>query len=142
MRGSTGEVSWTEHENNSNAYSIEDRKILLVDDNQDVALVMASMLEDVGARVTVETDSKVALTKLKDQRQKWDALVTDQDMPAIKGTELARSASNMDTRIPAIIVTANPYDTDLINCEYNVLKKPVSIMEFLLALSAAMSSNS
>ena len=63
--------------------------ILFVDDDANLAELARLMLTRLGCRATVCTDSTVALRLFRDQPDRFDAVITDQIMPGLSGTELA-----------------------------------------------------
>jgi DNA-binding NtrC family response regulator len=63
-------------------------QILVVDDDSAVAELWRDVLIADGYRVTVETDPQIALTRAREQS--FDLLLTDVEMPNLRGTELLR----------------------------------------------------
>ncbi len=83
-------------------------KILVVDDNPDVAAVLSGMLEAHGAVSVAINDPFEARSVIMENPGAWSALVTDFDMPGLDGAHLARVASKCTPAIPCILVTALP----------------------------------
>lgn len=89
-------------------------QILVVDDEPDVARIMAINLEFEGYRVRVAYDGKQALEEVS--REKPDCILLDIMMPEVDGWEvLRRLKSDPETSsIPVIVVTARDTDIDRI----------------------------
>lgn len=85
---------------------LDDRMILVVDDQPAVLDVITAYLESAGAEVAASTDPEDALSALKDAPDAWDLLVTDFDMPGMNGAQLAEAAKTIKPTLPIILVTA------------------------------------
>jgi len=79
--------------------------IVVVDDEQPIAAMMAEFLTGIGYRVTPFTSSEAALSFLKDGADPVDLLVTDMNMPRICGDELSRQVLALYPELPIIICT-------------------------------------
>lgn len=86
--------------------SLAGHRILVVDDMPDVADVLSEMLETAEAVTIAVSDPDEALELMTDNPGLWSALVTDQDMPGLRGSDLARAARACVPPIPTILVTA------------------------------------
>jgi CheY-like chemotaxis protein len=77
-------------------------RVLVVDDNQALATVVAQTLEhiDEGLQATYTTDPERALTRLREES--IDCLIADYEMPELDGLALAAAD---DTDTPFIIYT-------------------------------------
>ncbi len=106
--------------------------ILLVDDDKAVVDMIAQFLEFKGFTVTKETDVQSALSALTKYPDKFDLLITDQNMPGITGLMLIRAINNINADIPAILISGHPiesfaeepYFNELVN---GFLAKPFSM---------------
>lgn len=79
--------------------------VLLVDDQPEVLGVTARMLERAGCDVITAESGTEALEVLKDSPQAFDLVMTDQNMPKMKGTEFIRRASEIVDDMPFIILS-------------------------------------
>ena len=79
--------------------------ILIVDDEDDVAQMMQSMLERLGYQVSSKTSSIEALEIFRTQPEKFDIVITDQTMPQMTGVELAKELMLIRPDIPVILCT-------------------------------------
>lgn len=94
------------------AVKVEDRvvtggseRILLVDDEEIVADMSRSMLEHLGYKVTVFTNSVEAFSVFQNTPLLFDVVITDQTMPAMTGFDLAQRMLTIRPDIPIIICT-------------------------------------
>ncbi len=82
-----------------------DEQILMVDDEEEIVLMSREMLEYLGYRVTIRTSSVEALEVFRAQPGRFDLVITDQTMPNMTGTELARELMSLRSDIPIILCT-------------------------------------
>lgn len=80
-------------------------RILLVDDEEIVADMSRSMLEHLGYKVTVFTNSVEAFSVFQQAPLLFDVVITDQTMPAMTGFELAQRMLTIRPDMPIIICT-------------------------------------
>jgi PAS domain S-box-containing protein len=83
--------------------------ILLVDDDKNLVFGTELMLKQLGYRVSAQTDPLVALKLFCEAPEQFDLIITDQAMPHMNGTELARELARIRPDIPVILCTG--YDT-------------------------------
>ena len=79
-------------------------RVLVVDDEPLVALLTASMLEDLGHASQVVPSGMSALNVLRADRT-IDAVITDYAMPDMNGAELAAQISHLRPGLPVILAT-------------------------------------
>ncbi|SHO53744.1 PAS domain S-box-containing protein [Desulfopila aestuarii DSM 18488] len=80
-------------------------RVLFIDDDEMVAQMGKTMLERLGYRVTVETSSLEALKNVQDQPERFDLVITDQTMPGMTGSDLARRILQIRPKMPIILCT-------------------------------------
>ena len=80
------------------------RHILVVDDEPLVCDAVKMMLEFDGHVVATVGSAKEALGKLEDS--KFDLVITDFEMPVMKGDELAAAIKARDPKQPIVLITA------------------------------------
>ncbi len=68
------------------------RRLLFVEDDELVGAAVGRMLRVFGHEVEWERDSEAALRRLRENGGRWDALVTDLNMPGLSGDELVERA--------------------------------------------------
>jgi CheY-like chemotaxis protein len=79
--------------------------ILYIDDEEILAEMGKHMFERLGYRVTVRTNSIEALTTFQNQPDLFDLVVTDQTMPGMTGSDLARKMLQIRPGMPIILCT-------------------------------------
>ncbi len=79
--------------------------ILLIDDEEMLVEMGRSMLERLGYRVTTRQSSIEALTTFQNQPQSFDLVITDQTMPLMTGSDLARRMLQIRPDLPIILCT-------------------------------------
>ena len=79
--------------------------ILFVDDEPEITFMGKKMLENLGYKVSITSDSLTALDEFKKDPDKYSLLVTDQSMPNITGTELAVMMKEIRPKLRVIVIT-------------------------------------
>ncbi|MGI9327162.1 MAG: hybrid sensor histidine kinase/response regulator [Pseudomonadales bacterium] len=112
-------------------------RLLLVDDDDMVLRVLEDLLKTRGFAVTAFSDPQTALAHLSKAANEIDVMITDNNMPKMKGVDLARSARQIVPDLPIILITgfARPSDTELSNISRNLMK-PVSSKDLTDAIRA------
>ncbi|MDP9148562.1 MAG: response regulator [Myxococcota bacterium] len=80
------------------------KRILVVDDQGELAEMMAWELADRGYEAVAVSSGTDALQRLKKER--FDVVVTDLSMPEVDGLMLLRASRELDPTRPVIMVTA------------------------------------
>ena len=80
-------------------------RILFIDDEEMLAGMGKTMLERLGYRVTAVTNSIEALKLIQNQPDRFDLVITDQTMPGMTGSDLARRILQIRPELPIILCT-------------------------------------
>ena len=80
-------------------------RILLVDDEKSLVDVTTQMLTRIDYEVVGKTSSIEALEVFQADPDKFDLVITDQAMPKMRGTELAKQLLSIRSDIPIILCT-------------------------------------
>ncbi|MEJ2691191.1 MAG: PAS domain S-box protein, partial [Deltaproteobacteria bacterium] len=80
-------------------------RILFIDDEELLADLGKEMLERLGYRVTVKTNSLEAMETFRNQADAFDLVITDQTMPGLTGIELATRMLQIRPELPIILCT-------------------------------------
>jgi len=80
-------------------------RILFIDDEEMLAELGKAMLERLGYRVTAETNSIEAMKIIQNQPDGFDLVITDQTMPGMTGSDLARRILQIRPGLPIILCT-------------------------------------
>lgn len=108
------------------------KRILFADDEPDIVNLMQEVLTRQGYIVDTVGDGQQLLDKLTDGKEKYDLVITDNNMPKIDGIEVLQKmrADNRFKDLPVIVCTGRP-DTEkekiVREAGGKFLQKPVSI---------------
>ncbi len=80
-------------------------RILYIDDEEILAEMGQTMLERLGYTVTVRRSSLDALNTFQNQPDRFDLVITDQTMPGMTGSDLARRMLQIRPGMPIILCT-------------------------------------
>jgi len=86
--------------------SLTGARILIVDDEEDVANVLANYLGMLGAEVATCVDPAFAIELIEEDPSAFTALVTDYDMPGLSGGALIERTHKIVPDLPVFLVTA------------------------------------
>src|SRR5215475_3863270 len=78
-------------------------RILILDDEPDIAKSWVRILESAGYQCTATTEPREALRVIESEHP--DVLLTDLRMPAMDGIEMLRRAREIDPQMPVIMLT-------------------------------------
>jgi CheY-like chemotaxis protein len=113
-------------------------RILVVDDNVDVANVSAGLLRQLGYVVTTVNGAAAALDALK-SGSGWDLVLSDIVMPgAMNGIELTRFAKKLYPDLPFVLVTGYSEAAIGAGSEFTILHKPFTQAELGAAVGTAL----
>lgn len=100
-------------------------RILVVDDDLDVGRVTTSFLQRSGFDVVAVSNGTEALTMLAGSLR-FNALVTDYAMPGINGADLVIQARELQSVLPALVITgyAGAEGLDRLPSNTTILRKP------------------
>jgi len=79
--------------------------ILFVDDEKELIIIWKELLEEAGYKVTGISDVFDALDIFRKNPQQFDLVITDQTMPHMTGSELAKIFMSIKSDIPIILCT-------------------------------------
>jgi CheY-like chemotaxis protein len=111
------------------------RKVLVVDDEPDMRLLLRMVFEKAGHEVVEAQNGRVALERLHESRP--DVLITDRMMPVMTGQELIGRlhADPQDRDIPVVLVSANPEGVEGADAVLAKPYRPNEVLETALTLT-------
>jgi PAS domain S-box-containing protein len=119
-KGSTFDIFFPKVESNevqapesSEPVTRKQEVILLVDDEKVMVDVTKQILERLGYTVVATTSSIVALEAFQEEPDEFDLVITDQTMPNMTGTQLARELIAVKPDIPVILCSGYPENVNL-----------------------------
>ena len=98
-------------------------RILLVEDDVQVRTSTARMLVERGYEVLGVSNGIEALTTIERERGAIELVISDVEMPQMRGDEMAHQLALRDSKLPVILVTGG--DTRQASMERRLLLKPV-----------------
>lgn len=119
--------------------AMRDKKLLIVDDDEDTCATLSDILTDLGYQVTVSYRGCDALDLLK--QQPYPLALLDYKLPGMTGVELFQRMRDISGDIEGLLVTAfvsteteeKAEDVGL-RC---VIRKPVDVPRLLASIDAA-----
>ncbi|MCB1760050.1 MAG: CHASE domain-containing protein [Gammaproteobacteria bacterium] len=112
----------------------EGRRALVLDDERDLAVYVAELLQGHGFQVEISTDSHDALARFEADSNAFSLLVTDQTMPGMSGMELVSRIRRLCPDLAVIVCsgyseTLTAAELDRLGVRY--LQKPVDAQKLL-----------
>lgn len=115
------------------------KRILIVDDDEDLSFIIMDMLENYGYEVTLASDSEQAFILLGEQT--YHMILLDINLPDMTGFELCKELRRVST-VPVIFASARTSESDRITGldigGDDYLPKPYSMKELLSRVNALM----
>jgi len=115
-------------------------KILVVDDEEPMRKLIASLLSSKGHQCVTASNGLEALGKIMEA--KFDALITDIVMPEMDGIALTKELSKQYQNLPVMVMTGYTEEysaeTAIASGAREFIKKPFSISEFLIRFDKMM----
>lgn len=111
-------------------------RVLLVEDDEPVRDIAASMLEDMGYDVIAACSAEEAMVLL--EKETIGLLMTDMVMPGRSGISLARWVRKRQPHLPVLL--ASGYSEEIIDgvaAEFEFLRKPFNGASLAAAIAAA-----
>lgn len=119
-------------------------KILFVEDEADLSLIVSDTLRQQGYDVTVAFDGIEGLTKFKTSNA--DLIVADVMMPRLDGFAMAKEIRRSSAEVPIIFLTAKSTIDDVEKGfetgANDYLKKPFELRELLIRIKALLRNKS
>lgn len=81
-------------------------RLLIAEDDADMRDLLQEVLEEAGYETVLAADGRAALALLQLDHESLDLLITDVQMPMMKGDELLRAARGRRAEVPVIVITA------------------------------------
>jgi DNA-binding response OmpR family regulator len=116
------------------------KRILIVDDDSELAEELAEILREEGYWVENVSDSSLGSSLIKEK--KYDIYLFDYKMTGLNGIDLLKKVKEKDPRVPVFIVSGRPFVEKLLKEENvhslvsGVIKKPFDVQELLKKIKA------
>lgn len=116
------------------------RSILVIEDERDIAELVALHLADLPARITLANDGPGGLQLAL--HRPWDAIVLDIRLPGLNGLDLCREVRAQTCLVPILMLTARGSELDrVLGLELGAddyLTKPFSVLELQARVKALL----
>ena len=116
------------------------KQFLVIEDNHDIANLVAMHLRDLGAEVHVASEGNAGLALA--QNQHFDLIILDLMLPGIDGLEICRRLRGTDNDTPILMLTAKSAELDrVVGLEMGAddyLPKPFSVRELVARAKAIL----
>jgi DNA-binding response OmpR family regulator len=116
------------------------RRILVVEDERDIAELIALHLADLPAQATLAHDGRSGLALAIEHE--WDAIVLDLRLPGLSGLDLCRELRSRGSRVPILMLTARGGELDrVLGLELGAddyVTKPFSVLELQARIKALL----
>ncbi len=118
-------------------------RVLLVDDEEELASALVERLEYRGIAMDYATDGAGALEQL--QKSAYDVMVIDLKLPGISGEELLRVVNKSYPKLPVIMITGHGFEEgrgyEKPKGAYDFLPKPLDLTELIRKMNEAIKAN-
>jgi CheY-like chemotaxis protein len=117
-------------------------RVLVVDDEEALLAVTSEVLARLGYRTATFSDGRAALAEFESDPGRFDAVIADEVMPYLTGTELAERLHRRRAQLPVVLVSGyiGPMMAERAAAAgiAEILKKPVQSRELAAALARAL----
>ncbi len=117
------------------------RKVLLIEDDRDIAKLLALHLEDLNCEVTVCVDGREGLIAALSACG-WSLIVLDLTLPQVDGLEICRQVRASAAYTPILMLTARASEIERVRGleigADDYLTKPFSVVEFAARVKAIL----
>ncbi len=115
-------------------------RVLYVEDDENLRLETTKIIERIFSRVDLASDGEEGFEAF--QRNRYDLIITDIEMPQINGIEMSREIRSIDRDTPIVVVSAYSntdyfMDAIAIGIDYYILK-PIKMPRLIDTLFAAV----
>ncbi len=119
---------------------IENAKVIIVDDDEDLRHALAQSLQLAGYEVDAYDDGHEALNNIT--RNMYSVIITDIKMPTIDGIELLSKVLEIDPALPTIVITGHGDVSTAVNAmrngAYDFIEKPFAAERLVGAVSRGL----
>ncbi len=119
---------------------VNNKKILVIEDEVDIAQLIHIHLSDITPDITLIHDGEQAMRWI--QKDHWDAILLDIKLPKVDGLALCRLIRAENKQVPILMLTAKSTELDrVLGLELGAddyLTKPFSVLELVARVKALL----
>ena len=112
---------------------MENKRILIVEDQQDLTELLELHFTDMGAEVTLAADGHEGLRQAC--ARSWDVILLDIQLPGPSGLEICRKVRQNHNYVPILLLTSRSTELDrVLGLDIGAddyITKPFSVMELI-----------
>ena len=116
------------------------KKILVIEDERDIADLIRLHLQDLNYRVSVARDGNTGLRK--SSAGSWDLIILDLRLPGVDGLEICRRLRQRSEYVPILMLTSKSSELDrVVGLEIGAddyVTKPFSVLELMARVKAIL----
>lgn len=116
------------------------RKVLIVNDDLDIAHLVEIYLMDLGYTVAIETTGSIGV--MRAEREKFDLILLDHNLPGVSGYEICRRLRAKNNKVPILMLTIMVGESERVRCldagADDFVLKPFSILELVARIKNLM----
>jgi len=121
-----------------------DKKVLIVDDEPELAFFLGEILSNYGYQNMVITNSEEALAAFQSEPDRYSIVITDQTMPKLSGIDLISHLRSIKPNFPAILCSGysdkvGEKHTNSLNIGY--FQKPINTKSLILKIEELLNRN-
>lgn len=114
------------------------QKVLIVEDDPDIAKLVAMHITDLGCKCDIANDGETGLEKAL--KNTYDLIILDLMLPGVDGLEICREVRSEKNYVPILMLTSRSEEFDrVLGLEFGAddyLTKPFSVRELLARVKA------
>lgn len=116
------------------------KKILVIEDEYDIAELIRIHLQDLNHDVTVARDGHTGLSRSSNEA--WDLIMLDLRLPGVDGLEICKSLRQKSEYVPILMLTSKSSELDrVVGLELGAddyVTKPFSVLELMARVKAIL----
>ena len=114
-----GEDSW-----------LDGKRLMLIDDDDSVRIVLAEQLRDLGAEVEDFANGRSAIKVVQSDPARYDLVLSDFAMPKLNGLETLREVEKIAPSIKCVLMTGYADDERLTDAPgFTIIRKPIDMQK-------------
>lgn len=120
----------------------EPRRIMIIDDDEDILNLFNDFLTKIGYDVVSYSDPHAALEEIRQGPMRYSLILTDIRMPGISGLELIKNVCKINQNIRIMLMSAFEINgEDLRELRYDKhVQKPIHLQSLALAIEKILKS--